>query len=574
MTNSGSGNNYRRMARNIVLIMVLVGLVPLALIEGYSLRNFGEVYRKKVLEHMAELVQKHSQNIDRFLIERLADIRMLARSNTFEQLSDLEFLHRRLAMLKEENNGVFVDLGLVNSDGKQIAYAGPFNLSGADYSQTYWFKQALKSEQYISDVFTGLRGSPHFIVAVKQRWDGQDWILRATIDFEAFNVLVENIRLGKTGFAFILNRAGEFQTKPRSEVNLTGRPFMEFLLSGLDIRTTTIVETDEGPTAPSIVVMSPLKLGQWILCCQQESADAFMALNQTEIAALIALIVSGVLVTMVAFFMARRMVDRLTEVDKEKAVMSEKVIEAGRLASIGELAAGIAHEINNPVAIMVEEAGWIQDLKSDGQLNTPENMAELDRALIQIRTQGGRCKEITHKLLSFARKTDPLTSEVDLNQVVLDAVSLLRQKTRYANILIRTELEPNLPEISVSPSEIQQVILNLINNAVDAIGSGGGEVLLTSHSNNEEVELEITDTGQGIPEVDLDRIFDPFFTTKPVGQGTGLGLSICFGIINKLGGSIRVRSRVGEGTTFTIHFPLAGRIPAKNQSARPEASLS
>lgn len=558
MTNSGSGNNYRRLARNMVLIIVLVALTPLALIQGYTLRGLSDAYQKKVREHMGELVQKHSQNIDRFLNERLADIRILARSNSYETLGEQQFLKQKLAMLKEEYTGVFVDMGLVNAQGKQTTYAGPYNLTGADYSETYWFKQALKREQYISDVFTGLRGTPHFIVAVKQLRDGREWILRATIDFEAFNLLVENIRLGKTGFAFILNRTGEFQTKPRTEVNLTGEPFRNYLSSALEIKTTSIFEPRDETGHRSIIVMAPLKRGQWLLCCRQESSDAFKALGQVETAALITLLLAGVAVTLTAFFLARRMVDRLAEADQGKAVMNEKVIEANRLASIGELAAGIAHEINNPVAIMVEEAGWIQDIMADDDLCTPDNLSELERSLIQIKTQGARCKEITHKLLSFARKTDPRISEVNLNEVILDAVSLLRQKTRYVNVHIDTELEPDLPYISASPSEIQQVILNLINNAVDAIGSGGGEVMLSTSRNGEMVEMVVTDTGPGIPEAHLDRIFDPFFTTKQVGEGTGLGLSICFGIAHKLGGSIGVRSQVGEGTTFTIRFPVAG----------------
>ena len=573
MSENGAGNNYRRLARNMVFTIVLVALTPMALILWYTLHDFNKAYRQKVLEHMGELVQKHRQNIDRFLSERLADIRVLARTHTYEQLSDHQYLNRRLTMLKEEYNGVFVDLGLLNAEGEQVTYAGPYNLVGADYSKAYWFKQALSSEQYISDVFTGLRGTPHFIVAVRQRRHGQDWILRATIDFEAFNLLVENISLGQTGFAFILNRAGEFQTRPRAEVNLADEPYHDLLNPGQEIHTTTIFESHNKNTPPSIVVMAPLKREQWILCCRQESADAFMVLDEGANAALIALIATGVLVTLVAFFLSHRMIHRLAEAETQKEAMNQKMIEAGRLASIGELAAGIAHEINNPVAIMVEEAGWIQDLMADEDLTTPENTSELERALNQIKAQGGRCKEITHKLLSFARKTDPRISEVNLNEIAEDAASLLRQKTRYVNVHIRTDLEPGLPAISASPSEMQQVILNLINNAVDAIGSAGGEVLLTSRRRGDKVELMVSDTGQGIPEADIDRIFDPFFTTKPVGQGTGLGLSICFGIVDKLGGTISVRSVVGEGTSFTMLFPEAVHHQTEDRpDCRPEAA--
>ncbi len=129
------------------------------------------------------------------------------------------FLTKKLAILREEYGGVFVDLGLIDPNGVQQAYSGPFNLAKADYADAVWFSETQQSQYYISDVFTGLRGSPHFIVAVKIPWKDQGWILRATVDFNAFNDLVSNIRIGTTGIAFILNRAGELQTKPQIEVD-------------------------------------------------------------------------------------------------------------------------------------------------------------------------------------------------------------------------------------------------------------------------------------------------------------------------------------------------------------------
>jgi len=240
-------------------------------------------------------------------------------------------------------------------------------------------------------------------------------------------------------------------------------------------------------------------------------------------------------------------------------MMSDKVIETGRLASIGELAAGIAHEINNPVAIMVEEAGWIEDLLADSAGASGETAVEITRAVKQIRTQGERCKAITHKLLSFARKTDPTARPLDVNQLVEEVVGLMGQKTRYANVRIEQLLSPGLPAVYASPSELQQVLLNLVNNAIDAIGHEGGTVTVSTGLDDDGmVALRVVDTGEGIPEANLERIFDPFFTTKPVGQGTGLGLSICYGIIDKLGGRITVESEVGFGTTFSVYLP-AGR---------------
>lgn len=219
---------------------------------------------------------------------------------------------------------------------------------------------------------------------------------------------------------------------------------------------------------------------------------------------------------------------------------------------MGELAAGVAHEINNPVAIMVEEAGWVEDLlEEDGSCEDPD---EVRRALRQIKTQGVQCKQITHKLLSFARKTDPALRKVQLNDLIQEVIALSEQRAKYGNVKIDLALFPLLPEVYVSASEVEQVLLNLINNALDAMSPKGGILEITTRVDGNHVAANIADTGQGIPEANLARIFDPFFITKPVGKGTGLGLSICYGILKKLGGDISVDSTVGLGTTFCIRL--------------------
>lgn len=153
-----------------------------------------------------------------FLEEKLMDIRLLAGSNRFEELSVESILDRKFVEMQRAFDRSFVDLGVVDHEGRQIAYAGPHNLTGVSYSDTEWFKQAIKSPYFISDVFKGLRGAPHFIVTVKHEHNGKPWILRATIDFGEFNDLVEYLRIGDTGFAFILNNSGQFQTNPVANV--------------------------------------------------------------------------------------------------------------------------------------------------------------------------------------------------------------------------------------------------------------------------------------------------------------------------------------------------------------------
>jgi two-component system, NtrC family, sensor kinase len=372
----------------------------------------------------------------------------------------------------------------------------------------------------------------------------------------AFNNLVENVRIGKTGFAFIVNRQGKCQTKPCLDIIPSKSNYMSLLKNGKrTVDKIYIVEAVDDFGKKNIYTSAFLKNGDWMLVCQQNKSDAYSDLYRAKKIAVLIFLLGGLGIITMAILLSRRMVSHIAQADREKDMMNLQVIETGKLATVGELAAGIAHEINNPVAIMVEEAGWMEDLLEDEEVK--ENLEEFQRALKQINTQGKRCKEITHKLLSFARKTDSRIQVVLMNDLIKDAIGLAEQSAKYSKITINTNLEANIPFIQASQTEIQQVFLNLINNAVDAMDKkGGGTIDITSRVDGNAIVVDFADNGPGIHRSNLARIFDPFFTTKPVGKGTGLGLSICYGIIKKMGGEIHVQSVVDEGTTFSIRIPI------------------
>ena len=576
-----------------MVLMVLVSFAPLLLVSGIVGYEFHTSYREKVLDYLKELMKNQRQSIDVFLEEKLANIRVLAETFDYEQLTNETFLRKKLALFQQNYGGVFVDLGVVDENGIQVSYAGPFQLGKAVYSQAEWFKQAMRNPYFISDVFLGLRGLPHFIVAVQKEARGTKWILRSTIDFVAFNDLVESIRIGRSGIAFIVNRNGEFQTKPRLEAAMD-REFFKGLMNNVERRFVNagedyvevadhrwrghdastpviVVTTTNSAGVPFIYLMTPLKNGEWMLVYQQEVSDAMADLYRARRIAVAIILLGGVAIIFTAFVISKRLVDHIAKAEREKEMMNEQVIEAGKLASVGELAAGIAHEINNPVAIMVEEAGWIEDLLAEEDLRDSGNAEEFQRALKQIKTQGVRCKEITHKLLSFARKTDPKLKMLSLNDLITEVVGLSEQSAKYSNVKIEMNLAENLPVISVSPSEMQQVLLNLINNAIDAMDKGG-KIEITTRADGRYVVVDVADTGHGIPQANLQRIFDPFYTTKPVGKGTGLGLSICYGIVKKMGGEISVNSAVGMGTTFHVMIPASEGAKAEAEKSESQTA--
>ncbi|MDX9963352.1 ATP-binding protein [Desulfobacter postgatei] len=556
---------YQVLTRNIRIRILLVSIIPMMLTLGILCWRFHLAYSEKISAHVGELVLKHTQNIDTFLKEKLGNIRYLAgQLSITEPEMAQQFLTSQLSELNDKYGDVFTDLGLVDSDGVQFAYEGPFRLVNADYSEATWFLKAIESPYYISDVFAGLRGHPHFILAVKLSSQGRTYILRSTINVTTFNSLVENIQIGRTGTAVIVNLKGELQTRARSET-------MEIIPSF--IADPTIFngkqalilkhENDKGKTY--LYALAMFKTVDWRMVFRQDTGDALRDMWKAEVLTLIIFLLGCAAIVSVSFTLSRNLVKRIAKADQNNEAMNQQVVESGKLATIGELAAGIAHEINNPVAIMVEEAGWMNDLLEEEIGMTPDNKNEFNRAIAQITTQGRRCKDITHKLLSFARKSDATVADIDINDNIREIVALTAQMARYNNVTISTRLDPELPCIRFSPSELQQVILNLTNNAIDAMGKDGGNVEIVTGINDQDnnmIEIKVDDNGPGIPAQYLDRIFDPFFTTKAVGKGTGLGLSICYGIIQKMGGTIEVESHVGKGTCFLIRLPLNARQTA------------
>jgi two-component system NtrC family sensor kinase len=245
---------------------------------------------------------------------------------------------------------------------------------------------------------------------------------------------------------------------------------------------------------------------------------------------------------------ANTLEQKVKERTEELAAMQNTLVQSQRLASLGKLAAGIAHEINNPLGgILVLSSLVVEDLKEDDPHR--ENLQEVIK-------QTMRCRDIVKGLLQFSRQEEGKTEYVKVNDILNNTLSLIEKQALFHNIEVVKTLDAELPYILGDNSQLQQVFINVILNAVQAMKEIGTLTINTFHDKkNDMVVIEISDTGCGIADESIDRIFDPFFTTKEVGEGTGLGLSIAYGIVMKHHGRMRVKSKVGEGSTFTIKIP-------------------
>jgi two-component system, NtrC family, sensor kinase len=262
--------------------------------------------------------------------------------------------------------------------------------------------------------------------------------------------------------------------------------------------------------------------------------------------------VASLLLAALSGVTVRQVLSQKARAERQKELSDEQLLQSQKLAALGELSAGIAHEINNPLAIIRQEAEWLLHLLKK---ESPPEREEMHHCLTEIVQQVDRSREITHNLLNFARRRQPVVQAVDLNRLIEDMTMLVEKAARQHHIAIHKQLQPDLPVIYSDSPLLRQVFLNLLNNAIQAIGQDGTLTVVTRTADHNQLLVQINDTGCGIPQEHLAQIFDPFFTTKPQGKGTGLGLSICHGIIEKLGGRISVASEVGKGSSFTLKLP-------------------
>jgi two-component system NtrC family sensor kinase len=549
-------DSHRELRRYTVITLCVAAAVPVALIGGGIYLQYSRATQHKVTAELVSTVTLHKESIEDFLREITAAMRVVASTQNLGDLSQDEGLQRAFDALQRNHDDAFEDLGVIDAGGSHLAYVGPYDLLGKNYRDAAWFKQTLERKVFISDVFLGFREVPHFIIAVTHGSGGDAWILRATVNAARFGSFVENVRLGRTGGAYIVSHEGVYQTRSRMGGNI-----MEKVEPGsLDLaffEGVKLWEVRENDGRRVLRAKTWMKDGDWLLIVQQDVDDAFAELIYTRNLAIFFSVFGALLVGAVAFLTTKVLVRRIERLDAEKTLLDQQLIQSSKLASIGEFSAGVAHEINNPLAVIDGEAGWVHDILKRPKFREMAELDEFKDSLREITTQVSRCREITHKLLSFARKMESAIKEVSANELLDEVIDMREREAALSNVTFIREYQPELPAIHSDPSMLRQVFLNLINNAIDAIHKGG-EIRVGTKAVEQRGSILVTinDTGVGISPENLGRVFDPFFTTKAPGKGTGLGLSICHGIIEKLGGTISVASRVGKGTTFTIELPL------------------
>lgn len=565
-----SPDRYLILRRNFIVLMLLLTIVPLTFMVLINHHQYQASLKNEIITPIQALVSKTRHSFELYLEERLSTIRFIASTYSLEELSDADTLNRIFSTLKTEFGG-FVDLGLIGLNGIQISYAGPYtNLLGKDYSVQGWFHEVAVRGTYISDVFMGYRKSPHIAIAVQHaEGSGRGWIMRATIDTLKFDTLIASMELDPNSDAFLVNRQGVLQTNSRFYGKiLEPCPFpIEQSASPANA-----VERQDHLGKEVIMAHTHLSKPDYTLVMVKPRAVVLKSWFALKNEIFLIYIFSVIAIILAVVKLSGDLVRNIREADEKRESAFRELEHSQKLSSIGRLAAGVAHEINNPLAIINEKAGLINDLLSCSKQRLPlaDRLTGLADGIVH---SVARCRTITHRLLGFARRLEAHVEKLDLNDIVSEVLGFLEKEAMFRKIDIRQHLSENLMPISSDRGQLHQVFLNILTNAFAAVEDGGQVIISTWQEGPETVAASIRDNGCGMSPETLRQIFEPFFTTKKA-YGTGLGLPITYGIVKKLGGQLKVESKEGAGTTFYLylheHVEPAPAAPPLAEKGKPD----
>jgi two-component system NtrC family sensor kinase len=541
---------YRSLRRRMTLVTIAVALVPLLLLLAINYYQDRQVMKLERVAPIRNLLDRTRHALDLFLAERRSAVSYIASAYPFEVLSDRAELVRIFEAMRREFGG-FIDLGLIDAKGVQINYVGPYELVGKDHSEQDWFQEVFTEDVHISEVFLGHRRRPHFVIAVRHSMpSGESWILRATLDTEKINGLVFAQDAGAGRDTFLVNRSGVLQTPSR----LFGEVLEQCRLDIGDVTPEPTVRVVRGPDGrPILLGLATFEDLPFIVVSVHPDRPIWVRWSTLTAELLLIFLLGLALIIGAAHRWATLAVRRIQASEQTRRQALREVAHASKLASVGRLAAGVAHEVNNPLAIIDQKAGLLKDLVELGP-PSPQSAKFADLA-DSIMGAVDRSRAVTHRLLGFARRMDPEVSPVDLNELIEEVLGFLQTEARHREIRLELDLSPDLPEVESDRGQLQQVFLNILNNSLDAVSDEGRIRIRTRSVEGPGIMVSIEDDGVGMPAETLQQIFEPFFTTKSQGEGTGLGLSITYGIVKRLGGTIDARSAPGQGTTFTVTIP-------------------
>jgi len=497
--------------------LALLYFVPLALLAVFFHVQYGFLLRDSQRAHLQVVAEHQATTFDLFLRERLVNLDNIIDDPRFpEGAGDPARLRAFLDELRHTSEA-FVDLGVVDAEGRLAAYVGPVDFpEPITYHDEPWFQALVAGNRrwIITEIYLGFRGSPHFTIAVRRGQGGAQRILRSTLSPERLTEYLTSLEGASEVHAAVVTGAGALQIATARVASRPGaaevapppadppRGFVTGAPDGLDYAYAWLRETP------------------WALIVTSADGAAAGGLagvpGRVSLATLAAFLVMGGLILVRGRQVARRQL----AAEQTQAELSGQLVQAEKLASVGELAAGIAHEINNPLAIIAEEAGLLKDSLDPAFARAGDPPVDVEPHLDVIHDAVFRCRDITRKLLTFVRRTEVQAAPQDVHAILDDvATVMLGNELAISNVEVVRDYDTGLGPIVADRNQLVQVFVNLVKNAIDAMPKGGTLTLATGRRNGRAV-IAVTDTGCGMTRDQMQRVFMPFYTTKDPGKGT------------------------------------------------------
>ncbi len=530
--------------------------------------QYEDTITSELIHPLNQLLTNTKQSLEFNIQERLAALSFIIHERSYDDLARPKKLNRIFLSLKESFAG-FVDLGLIDSKGNQLTYVGPYPLAGKNYKNQEWFQAVSLRGIHVSDIFMGYRKFPHFVIAIKhEKPSGESYFLRATMNTDIFRKEIDSMELRPYSDAFLINHEGFLQTSSRffGEI-LTKAPLRMINFA----RRVDVQKQVDEKGQMSLFGYAKIEKSPFVVVVIKNSQEFMGNWFKTKDKLVWFLIISVISILIVILGSTTFLVHRLKAADSNQADLLHDLQYTNKMASIGRLAAGVAHEINPPLDMISEKAYLLADLVEykEGYSYKEETRKIVTSILQSIE----RCDNITKRLLGFAKRMEVNTDKIILEELLHEVIGYFDSEMKYHHNTISLETLGKIPAIISDRGYLQQVFVNIITNALHAVKDDGYIEIALSKKDSKFVEVAIKDNGEGISPENVQKIFEPFFTTKK-DDGTGLGLSITYGIVKKLGGYIKVNSTLSQGTTFFVGLPLSsetvGRVDdkLKNSSNR------
>lgn len=527
---------YRKVWKKVILILLAAAFLPLVVIGGGMYVYMARTIQHKTMETLQTEAISHKTRIDSFLSERAMDLKLIAENHRLDNLTAPGSLEQVLFSLQQQLP-CFQDLGIIGPTGDHLVYSGPFDLAAKNYGDSAWFKAVMAKGVYISDVFTGMRDEPHFIMAVRRDQENQTWILRATVMAGLFDNIVIQGAGNRKGDAFLVNSKGAFQTTPRNG----NKPMTQSLISNpAPFQGVQVLEN-----GTTITLTTWLDTVPWLSVVSMDKQDIFKDSRTLGKVMIFVVLLGGFIMVLAILLTTDSLVAMLEDKKKNTRRLDTRLTRTSFLASAMEMSRGVFGDLNDILSNIHVTARLMKDQADPANLNEIEQMAG------QVSSEAIRGRALIDRFARFVESGDPVILDVDIHIVLNQILEFLEAPLTEKNILVTTNFQGGLPCVRSEGAALRQVFLTLLLNSASAAGPNSELSLATSLQGN-IVTISISDDGPGLGRADLEHVFDPQHLTR---RGDwGFGLAICRSILKKIGGKIAVKNGEEQGVVFKVRI--------------------